>query len=192
MKNITFTGKADIVFNKSLYQKALKTNDIKEICKFPNYRFDDGRFCKNAFTEGINTCTAGYIHNGKKGFMFHIAPEYEENTTPKFINLINELKKNASEKLTAFIFGGRDQMLGKEGASSFKAFDKIANILDNPDTDLSIIWGKTQEGFTDNFFANLNNSKFILSTGNNFDKKSIEDLYSIVEINPKHNLIING
>lgn len=186
MNNVSFTGKADIIFSKKLYDAAVK--NMKEVCPFPNYYFKDGKFVQEGFSQYANTCTEGFVHNGTEGFMFHIAPEPCEETTAKFLKVIERLKKGAKENLTAFLTGGIDQMKDRE---SFKAFDKIANVLDNDFTDLSIIWGKKTPTFVDNMAAIVKDSKIIMNPSHKGKITDLEELYSIVEVNPKHKIIFD-
>jgi len=198
MNTVNFTGNSEIYFSTKLYKQVVKQSNPKEIGGY--FEFKDSKNGQNLMSEFANTCTMFLFQAEEDQFMSHLAPEWNHpDLAKKILEKKEQLLKNAKEPLTVFIRGGQSHKVNGD-LRSFALFDRIATILDTPDVDLSIIWGKTKESFTDHMFASSQGSKIILSQERQLGRKTapkilnmsdLEDNYEIVEINPKHKLIFD-
>ena len=99
---------------------------------------------------------------------------------------IDELQKNAKEKLTAWIIGGSNYR--QDNGKTIKAVNELGEVLcDRPDIDTSILAGprfKTADGI--GIQGNVGETTIVLTKGKNTDIKSpedLEDFFDIVELN---------
>ena len=99
---------------------------------------------------------------------------------------IEDLQKNTTEKLTAWIIGGSNYK--EDNGKTIKAVNELGEVLcDRTDIDTSILAGprfKTADGI--GIQGNVGETNIILTKGKNTDvttPEDLEDFFDIVELN---------
>lgn len=141
------------------------------------------KYLDEGFTDLMSICTAGFIQNGKSGFLFHLQPGNINNpreiVEKTLIDAISKLR-NANDNVTAFLTGG----CSKYGADD-ELYFVIKDVLKAENTPFSAVWGQKEWHWTD-LFASAPEQKFVVSHNRERlvvkNRKDIEKIYEDVFI----------
>lgn len=183
MNNISFQGRTDLIFNKSIYDKIVTRQTTGAVSNLNVAAGDISRLHKTRFI-ALNPNdmdkTGVMLFNEKGGVFFRNA----QNKLAEIEDCIETLKTKAKNKLTAWIIGGY------RGANTERSVGALAEILcDRPDIDTSILAG--QKCVTPNLTLHQLSNKLeinidMLPKKQNEIEQALYDYYDIVELNNIH------
>lgn len=181
MNNISFQGRTNLIFDNKIYDRAI-AKLYNHRTTYLNHRpTDNCRIFRGKYsaldvneTQDVGVLLLG---NKKDGIFFH-------NASEKILDILENIKKmqkNATENLTAWIIGG------KNNSQTTQEVNKLAEILcDRPDIDTSIIAGKKQRLVPNITFypaASKFDMSFSMPISRTQISKDLENYYEIVELN---------
>lgn len=139
MNNISFQGKTNLIFDNTIYDKALAkrvNNGITYLNLRPkqNCKIFNGRYTALDLNETPEV--AVLLIKEKGGIFFHNA----KTKIMDILDCIDKMKASTKENLTAWIIGG------KNNSQTTRDITSLAEVLcDRADIDTSIIAGKKQK-----------------------------------------------
>jgi len=194
-----------IVYQKpEIFDKTVSS--FREVCKFPNYRVDDGvTSSADMVTLYENTCTGLAMHNGKRKYLGHFAPEYKKSSFKDRLDYKIKQFQDETGQADALLTGGHDYADGSaQSIASYELGAEAAEVLDKNGVNFSMIFGKINPSYTDALA--VTNDRFIITThkkigGNipelskNPDKnelnKMLERNYRTFELDDTHSIDID-
>ncbi len=187
MSNVSFQGRSNLFISGEIYdqfvQKSQNTRRVITKTRVDNTLSINKPFLTLPEPDDIIVI----IRNERNGFMkkFPVLTKIEK-IADDICRQIDELQKNAKEKLTAWIIGGSNYR--QDNGKTIKAVNELGEVLcDRPDIDTSILAGprfKTADGI--GIQGNVGETTIVLTKGKNTDIKSpedLEDFFDIVELN---------
>ena len=187
MSNVSFQGRSNLFISGEIYdqfvQKSQNTRRVITKTRVDNTLSINKPFLTLPEPDDIIVI----IRNRRNGFMkkFPVLTKIEK-IADDICRQIDELQKNAKEKLTAWIIGGSNYR--QDNGKTIKAVNELGEVLcDRPDIDTSILAGprfKTADGI--GIQGNVGETTIVLTKGKNTDIKSpedLEDFFDIVELN---------
>ena len=187
MSNVSFQGRSNLFISGEIYdqfvQKSQNTRRVITKTRVDNTLSINKPFLTLPEPDDIIVI----IRNERNGFMkkFPVLTKIEK-IADDICRQIDELQKNAKEKLTAWIIGGSNYR--QDNGKTIKAVNELGEVLcDRPDIDTSILAGprfKTADGI--GIQDNVGETTIVLTKGKNTDIKSpedLEDFFDIVELN---------
>ena len=187
MSKISFQGRSNLFISGEIYdqfvQKSQNTRRVITKTRVDNTLSINKPFLTLPEPDDIIVI----IRNERNGFMkkFPVLTKIEK-IADDICRQIDELQKNAKEKLTAWIIGGSNYR--QDNGKTIKAVNELGEVLcDRPDIDTSILAGprfKTADGI--GIQGNVGETTIVLTKGKNTDIKSpedLEDFFDIVELN---------
>lgn len=187
MSNVLFQGRSNLFISGEIYdqfvQKSQNTRRVITKTRVDNTLSINKPFLTLPEPDDIIVI----IRNERNGFMkkFPVLTKIEK-IADDICRQIDELQKNAKEKLTAWIIGGSNYR--QDNGKTIKAVNELGEVLcDRPDIDTSILAGprfKTADGI--GIQGNVGETTIVLTKGKNTDIKSpedLEDFFDIVELN---------
>lgn len=188
--------KADImVFNRALFQ-TLPLGHMKATGNYltDSYSVESAKFLSEGLTDGASVCTAGYIHNGENGFLFHCIPYFngQKEVSELLQSAFEKLSEN-NKKISAFLTGGNT-----DAQVSVDLYMMLKKAFCDFEVPCSSIWGnKNTAGCTSSdLFVSASKRQYIVcpnTWSNSYTQiESLEDinkLYAIVDIHNNDRLV---
>lgn len=181
MNNISFQGRTNLIFDNKIYDRAIAKRHNYASIDLNRRPTDNCRIFRSKYSAlDVNeTQDVGVLLLGDKkdGIFF-------QNASEKILDIldsIKEMQKNATENLTAWIIGG------KNNSQTTQEVNTLAEILcDRADIDASIIAGKKQQlvpNMTFHPVAGKLDMSFSMPLAKTQISKDLENYYEIVELN---------
>lgn len=187
MTNISFQGKSNLFISGDIYNQFLQKSESTRRVITKTRSENVLSVHKPFLTMPTPDDLVVIIRNERNGFMkkFPVLSKIEQ-IADDICRKIEDLQKDTTEKLTAWIIGGNNYK--QDNGNTIKAVNELGEVLcDRPDIDTSILAGpkyKTADGV--GIQANIGETNIILTKGKNTSVTSpedLEDFFDIVELN---------
>ncbi len=182
MNNISFQGHSSLIFNPQAYDTAITTTSkaYRHLSSQNNCKLTNGK----VFTSKADAQNLAVIVRNEKDGIIKIVPINGkiQQIIDEIALKVEELKKLAKGKLTAWIIGG-ENIKSANGENTINTVNKIAGIIcDRPDIDASILAG-SKSGEEKIVLHTLSGQLEIILDKSLNKQHNLEDYFDIVELN---------
>ncbi len=187
MADVSFQGKSNLFISGDIYNQFVQKSENTRRVITKAFADNSLSINKPFLTMPEPDDLVVIVRNEREGFMkkFPVLAQIEK-VADDICRKIEDLQKNTTEKLTAWIIGGSNYK--HDNGKTIKAVNELGEVLcDRPDIDTSILAGpkfKTADGI--GVQGNVGETNIVLTKGKNTTvstPEDLEDFFDIVELN---------